>query len=138
MDIVALVSPIGIFFGRISNFINSELYGVETNVPWSVKFIKIDDLSRHPSQIYEAIFEGIILFVILVLMFNRLRNKPGIISGYFLILYSFFRFIIEFFREPDEQLGYLFLNLSMGQIISCITLTCGLIIIYYKNVIQTK
>ena len=104
LDLVAVCSPIGIFFGRISNFINSELYGVETNVPWSVKFIKIDDLSRHPSQIYEAIFEGIILFVILVLMFNRLRNKPGIISGYFLILYSFFRFIIEFFREPDGQL----------------------------------
>ena len=103
-----------------------------------MKFIKIDDLSRHPSQIYEAIFEGIILFVILIWMFSRLRNKPGIISGYFLILYSFFRFIIEFFREPDGQLGYLFLNLSMGQIISCIALTCGLIIIYYKNVIQTK
>ena len=138
LDLVAVCSPIGIFFGRISNFINSELYGVETNVPWSVKFIKIDDISRHPSQIYEAIFEGIILFVILIWMFNRLRNKPGIISGYFLILYSFFRFIIEFFREPDEQLGYLFLNLSMGQIISRIALTCGLIIIYYKNVIQTK
>ena len=122
----------------IRDSINSELYGVETNVPWSVKFIKIDDLSRHPSQIYEAIFEGIVLFVILIWMFNRLRNKPGIISGYFLILYSFFRFIIEFFREPDGQLGYLFLNLSMGQIISCIALTCGLIIIYYKNVIQTK
>ena len=138
LDLVAVCSPIGIFFGRISNFINSELYGVETNVPWSVKFIKIDDLSRHPSQIYEAIFEGIILFVILVLMFNRLRNKPGIISGYFLILYSFFRFIIEFFREPDGQLGYLFLNLSMGQIISCIVLTCGLIIIYYKNANRTQ
>ena len=87
LDLVAVCSPIGIFFGRISNFINSELYGVETNVPWSVKFIKIDDLSRHPSQIYEAIFEGVVLFVILIWMFNRLRNKPGIISGYFLILY---------------------------------------------------
>ena len=120
LDVVAVCSPIGIFLGRISNFINSELYGIETNVSWSVKFIKIDDLNRHPSQIYEAIFEGVVLFIILSLLFNRLRNIPGIISGYFLILYSFFRFVIEFFREPDQQLGYLFFNLSMGQIISCI------------------
>ena len=138
LDVVAVCSPIGIFLGRISNFINSELYGIETNVPWSVKFIKIDDLNRHPSQIYEAIFEGVLLFIILNMLFNRLRNTPGIISGYFLILYSFFRFVIEFFREPDQQLGYLFFNLSMGQIISCIVLTCGLIIIYYKNANRTQ
>ena len=138
LDVVAVCSPIGIFLGRISNFINSELYGIETNVPWSVKFIKIDDLNRHPSQIYEAIFEGVVLFIILSMLFSRLRNTPGIISGYFLILYSFFRFVIEFFREPDQQLGYLFFNLSMGQIISCIVLTCGLIIIYYKNVNRTE
>ena len=138
LDVVAVCSPIGIFLGRISNFINSELYGIETNMPWSVKFIKIDDLNRHPSQIYEAIFEGIILFIILSMLFNRLRNTPGIISGYFLILYSFFRFFIEFFREPDQQLGYLFFNLSMGQIISCVALICGLIIIYYKNANRTE
>ena len=118
LDVVAACSPVGIFLGRISNFINSELYGIKTNVPWSVKFIKIDDLNRHPSQIYEAIFEGVVLFIILSMLFSRLRKTPGIISGYFLILYSFFRFIIEFFREPDQQLGYLFFNLSMGQIIS--------------------
>ena len=115
LDVVAVCSPVGIFLGRVSNFINSELYGIETNVSWSVKFIKIDDLNRHPSQIYEAIFEGVILFIILRMLFNRLRNTPGIISGYFLILYSFFRFVIEFFREPDQQLGYLFFNLSMGK-----------------------
>ena len=138
LDVVAVCSPIGIFLGRISNFINSELYGIETNVPWSVKFIKIDDLNRHPSQIYEAIFEGVLLFIILRMLFNRLRNTPGIISGYFLILYSFFRFVIEFFREPDQQLGYLFFNLSMGQIISCLALTSGLIIIYYKNANRTQ
>ena len=138
LDVVAVCSPIGIFLGRISNFINSELYGIETNVPWSVKFIKIDDLNRHPSQIYEAIFEGFVLFVILSMLFSRLRKTPGIISGYFLILYSFFRFVIEFFREPDQQLGYLFFNLSMGQIISCIALACGLIIIYYKNANRTQ
>jgi prolipoprotein diacylglyceryl transferase len=138
LDVVAVCSPVGIFLGRISNFINSELYGIKTNVPWSVKFIKIDDLNRHPSQIYEAIFEGVILFIILNMLFNRLRKLPGIISGYFLILYSFFTFVIEFFREPDQQLGYLFFNLSMGQIITCIALTCGLIIIYYKNANRTQ
>ena len=100
--------------------------------------IKIDDLNRHPSQIYEAIFEGVVLFIILNMLFKRLRKSPGIISGYFLILYSFFRFVIEFFREPDQQLGYLFFNLSMGQIISCIALTCGLIIVYYKNANRTQ
>ena len=66
LDVVSLVAPIGIFFGRVANFINSELYGIETNLPWAVKFIKIDNLSRHPSQLYEAIFEGLILFLILI------------------------------------------------------------------------
>ena len=126
LDIVSLVAPIGIFFGRISNFINSELYGVETNLPWAVKFIQIDDIYRHPSQLYEAFFEGIILFLILIYFRNKSFLKmPGVISGFFLILYSIFRFIIEFVRVPDEQLGYIFLNLSMGQIISFIFLCIG-------------
>ena len=102
LDIVSIVAPIGIFFGRISNFINSELYGIETNLPWAVKFIQIDDLYRHPSQLYEAIFEGIILFIILIYFRNKGFMKiPGFISGIFLISYLVFRFIIEFFRVPD-------------------------------------
>ena len=139
LDIVSIVAPIGIFLGRRSNFINSELYGLETSLPWGVKFIKIDDLYRHPSQLYEAIFEGIILFMIL-LYFQKKNylNFPGLISGLFLIFYSFFRFFIEYLRLPDEQLGYLFFNLSMGQIISCVALTYGLIIIYYKNANRTE
>ena len=137
LDLISLSAPIGIFLGRISNFINSELYGRETDIIWSVKFLQIDNLYRHPSQIYEAIFEGVVLFIILNKLFYKFRNAPGIISGYFLILYSFFRFVIEFFREPDQQLGYLFFNLSMGQIISCVALSCGLIIIYYKNANRT-
>ena len=134
MDLVSLVSPIGIFFGRLANFINSELYGTTTNVPWSVTFVKIDNLSRHPSQLYEAVLEGIILF--LILMYFRKKNyltKPGLISGLFLIFYSIFRFFIEFFRVPDEQLGYLIFKLSMGQIISLIFLSIGIIIFYLKN-----
>ena len=135
-DLVALVAPIGIFFGRLANFINSELYGLPSTMPWAVKFVKIDNLSRHPSQLYEAIFEGIILF--LILLYFRKKNylkKSGLISALFLIFYSIFRFIIEFFREPDEQLGYLFLNLTMGQIISFIFFILGsfLIITKYEN-----
>ena len=134
MDLVSLVAPIGIFFGRLANFINSELYGKVSNVPWSVIFIKVDNLSRHPSQLYEAILEGIILFILL--MYFRKKSylsKPGTISGLFLIFYSIFRFFIEFYRVPDEQIGYLVFNLSIGQIISFVFLTIGTIIFYLKN-----
>ena len=134
MDLVSLVAPIGIFFGRLANFINSELYGTVSNVPWSVIFIKVDNLSRHPSQLYEAILEGIILFLLLM-YFRKKRylSKPGTISGLFLIFYSIFRFFIEFYRVPDEQIGYLVFNLSIGQIISFVFLTIGTIIFYLKN-----
>ncbi len=139
LDIVSMVAPIGIFFGRIANFINSELYGYETNLPWSVKFIQIDDLLRHPSQLYEAIFEGIILFIILIFFKSRgLLKIPGIISSLFLIFYSIFRFILEFFRVPDEHLGYLFLNLSLGQIISFIFLLTGFYLLFIKYEIKKK
>ena len=136
LDIVSLVAPIGIFFGRIANFLNSELYGTETNIFWAVKFIKIDNLYRHPSQLYEAIFEGLILFFILIYFRNKgLIKIPGLISGLFLIFYSMFRFVIEFVRVPDEHLGYIFANLSMGQIISFIFLLIGiyLVVIKYEN-----
>jgi phosphatidylglycerol:prolipoprotein diacylglycerol transferase len=134
MDLVSLVAPIGIFFGRLANFINSELYGKTTEVLWSVTFTKVDNLPRHPSQLYEAVLEGTILF--LILMYFRKKNyltKPGLISGLFLIFYSIFRFFVEFFRVPDEHLGYLILNLSMGQIISLIFVTIGTILFYIKN-----
>ena len=133
-DVVALAAPIGIFFGRLANFVNSELYGSPTEVPWAVTFVQVDNLSRHPSQLYEAVLEGIILFFILI--YFRKKNyleKPGLISALFLILYSIFRFIVEFFRVPDEQLGYLILSLSMGQIISLIFVIFGIILFYVKN-----
>ena len=134
VDLVALVAPIGIFFGRLANFINSELYGIPTEVPWAVIFVKIDNFTRHPSQLYEAILEGIILF--LILLYFRKKNflkKTGLISGLFLIFYSIFRFFVEFFRVPDEQLGYLIFNLTMGQIISLIFVMFGIILLYLKN-----
>jgi phosphatidylglycerol---prolipoprotein diacylglyceryl transferase len=134
LDLVALSAPIGIFFGRIANFINSELYGVATHVPWSVKFILVDNIKRHPSQLYEAFFEGIILFFILNYYFKKdYLKKPGLISGLFLIFYSLFRFFAEFFRSPDPQIGYLILNLTMGQLISVGFLIIGALLFIVKK-----
>ena len=134
LDLVSLVAPIGIFFGRLANFINSELYGTPTEIPWAVTFIQVDNISRHPSQLYEATLEGIILFLILVYFRNKnYLKKPGLISSLFLIYYSIFRFCVEFFRVPDEQIGYLIFELSMGQIISLIFILIGAILFYLKN-----
>jgi len=134
LDIIALISPIGIFFGRIANFINSELYGLETSVPWAVKFVQIDNLYRHPSQIYEAVFEGIILFIILLYFWSKDYLKtPGKLSALFLVFYSVFRFIIEYFRLPDEQLGYLSLNLTMGQLLSFLFFITGVSLYFLKD-----
>ena len=134
LDLIAMSAPIGIFLGRISNFINSELYGRQTDIFWAVIFKKIDNLSRHPSQIYEAFFEGIILFILLNFVFKKYFFKsPGIISAIFIIFYSLFRFLIEFTREPDAQLGFIFLNFTLGQIISIIFFIAGLSLYYKKN-----
>ena len=134
LDLISISAPIGIFFCRIANFINSELYGRATDVNWSVTFIQIDNISRHPSQLYEAVLEGVILFIILIYFRNKdYLKKPGLISGLFLIFYSIFRFFVEFFRVPDEHLGYLIFDLSMGQIISVIFLMIGTILFYFKN-----
>lgn len=137
LDVVAVCSPIGIFLGRISNFINSELYGIETNVPWSVKFIKIDDLNRHPSQIYEAIFEGVVLFILLNFFHRKLIKKNGLISSLFIIYYSFVRFFVEFTREPDAHIGLLIFSMSIGQIISIIFFIMGTFL-FYKNYVSKK
>ena len=134
LDLIAMAAPIGIFLGRITNFINSELYGRETNLYWSVKFEKIDNLSRHPSQIYEAFFEGIILFLLLNLVFKKFFYKSvGVISSLFIIFYSLFRFMIEYTREPDPQLGIIFTYFTMGQLISIIFFIFGLLIYFNKN-----
>lgn len=134
LDVIAIVTPVGLFLGRIANFINSELYGKATEVIWSVKFLKVDEIYRHPSQLYEAFLEGIVLFVILTFVKKRSKNlNPGYISGIFLIFYSIFRFICEFYRVPDEQIGYLLLNLTLGQIISIIFLAIGITIFSLKN-----
>ena len=137
LDVVSIVAPIGIFFGRVANFINSELYGTETSLPWGVKFVQVDDLYRHPSQLYEAFFEGVLLFIILLYLKKKFWLKnPGFISGMFLLIYSTFRFFIEFLRVPDEHLGYIVLGLSMGQIISLIFLIIGVYLTSTKYAIE--
>jgi phosphatidylglycerol:prolipoprotein diacylglycerol transferase len=134
LDLIALAAPIGLFFGRIANFINSELYGRETDILWSVKFKAIDNISRHPSQIYEAIFEGLILFYLLNYLSKKKHFKnPGLISLTFIIFYSIFRFGIEFFREPDPQIGYLLYELTIGQIISFVFFALGIFFYLLKK-----
>ena len=134
LDLISTVAPIGIFLGRIANFLNSELYGKETDFFLGVIFIKVDNITRHPSQIYEALFEGLIIFLILNLLTKKnLFYKPGKISSYFLIFYSSFRFILEFFREPDPQVGYLLLQMTMGQILSIFLFFIGISLFLKKN-----
>tara|TARA_X000001036_G_scaffold269095_1_gene249803 strand:- start:10815 stop:11609 length:795 start_codon:yes stop_codon:yes gene_type:complete len=133
LDIIAAVAPIGLFFGRIANFINSELYGNPSNVFWSVVFTKIDNIPRHPSQIYEALLEGILLFIILISLSFNPKIKNGLISILFLIFYALFRIFSEKFREPDIQIGYLFDTLSMGTTLSVFMILGALVIIYKKK-----
>ena len=134
LDAISLVAPIGIFFGRIANFLNSELIGRETDVFWSVKFILIDNVSRHPSQIYEALLEGLILFCILSIFSKKeAYKKPGLISSLFIIYYSLFRFILEFFRKPDDQIGFLVYNLTLGQFISIVFFILGIFLYLLKK-----
>lgn len=127
-DIVAAVGPIGLFLGRLANFVNGELYGRPTDVPWGVVFPGAPDAPRHPSQLYEAALEGVVLFIILAVLARRrsIRMRPGVIGGVFLAGYGFFRFLVEFVREPDAQLGFLWLGATMGQILSLPMIVIGL------------
>ena len=133
-DLVSLVAPIGLFLGRISNFINTELYGRVTDFPLAIIYPLVDNNPRHPSQLYEAFFEGIILFLILLFYFSIKPKKYiiGNISGLFLIFYSIFRFLIEYLREPDYHLGLIFYYFSMGQLLCIPFLLAGLWIVVRK------
>ena len=131
LDIIACVSPIGIFFGRIANFINGELVGKATTVPWAVVFPNVDQIPRHPSQLYEAFFEGLILFFLLNIFMSKQNYKIGKCSYMFLILYGVFRIISEFFREPDAHIGYFFGIFSTGMILSIIMVIAGLMMLNF-------
>ena len=131
-DWVAPSIPIALFFGRIANFINAELYGRATNVSWGMVFPSDPEgVVRHPSQLYEAFLEGLVLFIVLNYLYKKLSPHNGLISALFLILYSIFRFAIEFLREPDAQLGFVMMNFTMGQLISVFTLLAGIYLCYF-------
>jgi phosphatidylglycerol:prolipoprotein diacylglycerol transferase len=119
MDVVVCAVPIGLFFGRLANFVNGELFGRATTAPWGIVFPNGGPEPRHPSQLYEAGLEGLVLFIILGVMahIKPLRDRQGLISGAFLLGYAAFRAFIECFREPDAQLGFLAGGLTMGQIL---------------------
>jgi phosphatidylglycerol:prolipoprotein diacylglycerol transferase len=119
-DYVACTIPFGLFFGRLANFVNGELWGRPGDVPWAIVFPRADMQPRHPSQLYEAGLEGIGLFLLLWFLFWKTdaRHQPGKLVGAFLIGYGLSRFIVEFFRQPDAHLGLLWFNLSMGQLLT--------------------
>jgi len=130
-DRIACVAPIGLFLGRIANFINGELYGRTTDVPWAMVFPSGGPLPRHPSQLYEAALEGLLLLVVLSLLFffTRLRDRPGILTGLFLLGYAASRALVELARQPDDQLGFLWAGLTMGQILSIPVALFGLYLV---------
>ncbi len=127
MDLCSLAAPIGLFFGRIANFIRPELWGRPTDVPWAVVFPGTDGLPRHPSQIYEALLEGTLAFGILfVLARMGALKRPGLIAGLFGVLYGAARIFSEFFREPDPRLEDLGRGLTMGMVLSAPLIAIGL------------
>jgi phosphatidylglycerol---prolipoprotein diacylglyceryl transferase len=131
-DIIAEAIPIGLFFGRIANFINGELYGRETDVPWAMVFPGGGPVPRHPSQLYEAFCEGLLLFLLLLIAeHNDARRRPGIVSGLFLVGYAVARMSGELFRQPDVQLGFLVFGTTMGQLLSIPLLIAGILLILW-------
>lgn len=130
-DIIAAVSPIALFFGRIANFINAELYGRIADVPWSFIFPRSDGMPRHPSQLYEALFEGLVLFFILyfVVIIQQGLKKIGLVSGLFLTLYASFRIFIEQYREPDAHIGMYANLITTGQLLCIPMLIIGVFLI---------
>jgi phosphatidylglycerol:prolipoprotein diacylglycerol transferase len=132
-DLVAAAGPIGLFLGRIANFINGELFGRPSDVPWAMIFPGGGPIARHPSQLYEAVLEGIVLFIVLFVLATtfQARRWPGILSGAFLAGYGIARMIGEFFREPDPQLGFLWGGATMGQLLSAPMVLLGIAVMLY-------
>ncbi len=129
-DAVVPFAALGLGLGRIGNFINGELYGRVTDVPWAMIFPYSDGQPRHPSQLYQAFFEGFLMFVILQILYFR-RLKEGFVFWAFIGLYGVFRFFIEFYREPDPQLGFVVMNFTMGQVL-CFTMIIAALIGFFK------
>ena len=127
-DMLSCVAPIGLFFGRIANFVNGELYGRVTDVSWGVIFPSGGSAPRHPSQLYEAALEGVVLFLVLNLMrrSQKIRQNQGVLTGVFIGGYALFRIIAEFFRQPDPHIGFLIIGSTMGQWLSLPMLIIGI------------
>ena len=134
-DLVALAAPFGLFFGRIANFINSELWGRTTDLPWGIIFPNGGPAPRHPSQLYEAALEGIAIFLILRLLSHTTPalKKPGMIAGLFAILYGLFRSLVELVRVPDAQIGYLGMGTTMGMWLSAPMIIAGLSLVLFAQ-----
>lgn len=126
MDLAAIVVPFAIMLGRIANFINAELYGRITDMPWGIVFPNSDGEVRHPSQLYEAFFEGLVLLIIMYFASKNINTRRGFQIGVFLIFYSIFRIFCEFFREPDFHIGFIAGSFTMGQLLSIPLLIVGL------------
>jgi phosphatidylglycerol:prolipoprotein diacylglycerol transferase len=136
-DVVVCVAPIGLFLGRLANFVNGELFGRPTDLPWGMVFARAGDaLPRHPSQLYEAMLEGLLLFFIMAVLwtYTRLKDRPGALTGCFLMFYALFRSLVELVRQPDEQITFLPQWITMGQIL-CIPLAAlGLFLVWRSGV----
>ncbi|MBS1125295.1 MAG: lgt, partial [Nitrospirae bacterium] len=126
-DLLVVTAPIGLGLGRLGNFINGELYGRVTDVPWAMVFPSGGPLPRHPSQLYELLLEGVVLFLILWLLRPAVKRE-GLLTAVFLLCYGAFRFAVEFFREPDVQLGLVAGPFTMGQLLSAATIAAGIVV----------
>ncbi len=131
-DLVVVTAPIGLAAGRLGNFINGELFGRVTDVPWAMVFPAGGPQPRHPSQLYEFFLEGVLLFTILWWAKDR-KHAPGMMTALILILYGLFRFIVEFFRQPDAQLGFVAGPFTMGQILSVVTSLAGIALFFLRR-----
>jgi phosphatidylglycerol---prolipoprotein diacylglyceryl transferase len=133
-DVTCAVAPIGLFLGRLANFINAELWGRVTDVPWAMVFPGAGPLPRHPSQLYEATLEGLVLLIVLGLLIRAgALRRPGTIIGAFALGYGVARFICEFFREPDVQLGFFWDSLTMGMLLSLPLMLAGIAFLWAAN-----
>lgn len=131
-DLISVTAPIGLGLGRLGNFINGELYGRVTSVPWGMVFPSGGPLPRHPSELYEFLLEGVVLFLIIWFLKDK-KLKPGTLTCIFLMLYGVFRFLVEFYRQPDPQLGFVFGPFTMGQALSSGMILCGAAILFYRR-----
>ena len=139
VDLTVIGAPIGLFFGRCANFINGELWGAVTDLPWGVVFGgAAGPLPRHPSQLYEAVLEGLVIFIVLFALSRKVPPRPrGTFAGLFLLLYGCFRFLIEFVRQPDAQLGYLAGGwLTMGMALSVPLMLAGIAVLVWVRCVE--